>query len=98
MQVLPVGQPILPQQTAGTGSKEETGDSSFAGALDNALKQLNDTQVKAEKLTMDLLTGDIQDIHQVTIAATEAKLAMQLAVEVRNKIVEAYQEVSRMQV
>jgi len=98
MQVLPVGQPFLPPQPAGTGAKQEAGGASFAGVLDNALKKLNDTQVKAEQLTSELLTGEIQDIHQVTIAMTEAKLAMQLAVEVRNKIIEAYQEVSRMQV
>lgn len=98
MQVLPVNQLSLPLQPMGTGIKQAAGDSSFAGALDNALKKLNDTQVKADQLTSDLLTGEIQDIHQVTIAMNEAKLTMQLAVEVRNKIIEAYQEVSRMQV
>lgn len=98
MQVLPVGQPYLPLQLAGTEAKQETVEGSFAGILDNALKELNDTQVKADQLTLELLTGEVQDIHQVTVAMTEAKLAMQLAVEVRNKIIEAYQEVSRMQI
>jgi len=98
MQVLPVGQLSFPVQPVGTGTKQEVGGGSFAGALDNALKELNDTQMKADQLTLELLTGEIQDIHQVTVAMTEAKLAMQLAVEVRNKIIEAYQEVSRMQI
>jgi flagellar hook-basal body complex protein FliE len=98
MQVLPVGEISFPMQPAGTGAKREAGGSSFAGVLDNALKELNDTQVKADQLALELVTGEIQDIHQVTVAMTEAKLTMQLAVEVRNKIIEAYQEVSRMQI
>lgn len=97
MQISPVGLPLLPQ-AAGTGEKQEAGNGSFSQMLNNALKDLNDTQVKADNLTLGLLTGEIQDIHQVTVAMQEAKLAMQLAVEVRNKVIEAYQELSRMQV
>lgn len=97
MKVLPAGQLQL-LQPAGAGEKKETGGSSFSDLLNNALKELNDTQLKAEKLTRDLLTGEIQDLHQVTIAMQEARLAMQLAVEIRNKVIEAYQEVFRMQV
>jgi flagellar hook-basal body complex protein FliE len=66
--------------------------------LNNALKELNDTQVKADNLTRDLLTGELQDLHQVTVAMQEARLTMQLAVEVRNKVIEAYQEITRMQI
>lgn len=98
MQVLPVNQLSLPLQPAVTGTKQEDGSGSFAGVLDNALKKLNDTQVKADQLALELITGEIQDVHQVTVAMTEAKIAMQLAVEVRNKAIEAYQEISRMQV
>jgi flagellar hook-basal body complex protein FliE len=97
MQISPVGLPLLPQ-TAGTGEKREAAGGSFSQMLNNALKDLNDTQVKADNLTLGLLTGEIQDIHQATVAMQEAKLAMQLAVEVRNKVIEAYQELSRMQV
>jgi flagellar hook-basal body complex protein FliE len=88
---------LLP--AAGPVAKQETGGGSgFAERLNNALHDLNQTQLKAEKLTQDLLTGEVQDLHQVTIALQEARLTMQLAVEVRNKVVEAYQEVARMQV
>lgn len=97
MQVLPVVQP-LPPQPAGAAEKQEAGGGSFSEVLNSALKKLNDTQVKADQLTRELLTGEIQDIHQVTVAMQEAKLTMQLAVEVRNKVVEAYQEISRMQI
>lgn len=97
MQIAPVGQ-FLPLQPPGTGGKQEAGGGSFSEVLNNALKELNDTQVKADNLTRELLTGEIQDIHQVTVAMQEAKLTMQLAVEVRNKVIEAYQEISRMQI
>ena len=97
MQVSAIGQPpsLFPVNTA---EKREAGEGSFAGMVDKALKYLNDIQVKADNLTSELLTGEIEDIHQVTIAMQEARLAMQLAVEVRNKAVEAYQEISRMQI
>lgn len=97
MQVSPIGLP-LPLQPAASGGKQEAGGGSFSELLNNALKELNNTQTKADNLTLGLLTGEVQDIHQVTVAMQEAKLTMQLAVEVRNKVIEAYQEISRMQV
>ncbi len=66
--------------------------------LNKAIKELNDVQVKADDLACKFLTGEIQDLHLVTAAMQEARLTMQLAVEVRNKVIEAYQEISRMQV
>jgi len=97
MQVLPAGQPLLPQ-TAVSGEEQESGGGSFSKVLNNALKKLNDAKVNADNLTLKFFTGEVQDFHQVAIAMQEASLTMQLAVEVRNKVVEAYQEVSRMQV
>ncbi len=98
MEVSSIGQniPLLPGKA---GEKQGTGgEGSFSEVLSSALNKLNETQVKADSLSMELLTGEVQDIHQVTIAMQEAKLSMQLAVEVRNKVIEAYQEISRMQV
>ncbi len=97
MQVLPVGQ-LFPVQPAANSVQGDAGEGSFSKVLNNAINKLNNTQVAADNLAVEFLTGDIQDIHQVTIAMQEAKLSMQLAVEVRNKVIEAYQEISRMQV
>lgn len=97
MQITPVGQ-VLPVKQAEPGKNKEAGGVSFSEMFDNALKKLNDSQVKADNLTHGLITGEIEDIHQVTIAMQEAKLTMELAVEIRNKVIEAYQEISRMQV
>lgn len=97
MQVAQIGQ-LLAGQPGEIEKKQEAGDSSFAGLLNDSLKKLNEAELKADSLAGDLLTGDIQDLHQVTIAVEEAKLSIQLAIEVRNKVIEAYQEISRMQV
>ncbi|MGB3261796.1 flagellar hook-basal body complex protein FliE, partial [Paenisporosarcina sp.] len=50
-----------------------------------------------DKLTNQLVTGEVKDIHEVMIASQKASLSLQLTVQVRNKVVEAYQEVMRMQ-
>jgi flagellar hook-basal body complex protein FliE len=71
---------------------------SFAEALRQAVEKLNETQLRADRALAQFLTGEIQDVHQVVLAMEEARLAMQLAVQVRNRIVEAYQELSRMQI
>lgn len=78
-------------------SSKSTG-ASFGDYLKSALDSLNESQVKADDDTTKLITGETTDIHQVLISAQEAKIQMELAVEVRNKIVESYQEISRMQV
>ncbi|MFX4261957.1 flagellar hook-basal body complex protein FliE [Pelotomaculum propionicicum] len=98
MEISLIGQnfPLLPEKSG--DNQGAGGEGSFSEVLSSALKRLNDTQVKADNLSLELLTGEVQDIHQVTIAMQEAKLSMQLAVEVRNKVIEAYQEISRMQV
>lgn len=71
---------------------------SFAQILAQQLDQVNIAQIKADETTKQFLAGNIQDVHQVMIAAQEAKITLQLAVEIRNKIIEAYQEISRMPV
>lgn len=95
MQILPVAQPLETSQVKNTS--KTNGEGGFGEVLNNAINKLNQTQIKADETMQGFLVGDVQDIHQVTIAMQEAKLTMQLAVEVRNKIVEAYQEISRMQ-
>ncbi len=70
----------------------------FTDALTNALSEANQLQNKADTSIKQMATGEVQDIHQVMVAFEQAKLSMQTLVEVRNKLVEAYQEVSRMSV
>ena len=89
---------MLSPQSLNIEKQADTGDKSFSKILSNALEEVNQAELKSDEITKSFLVGDIQDIHQVTIAAEQARLTMQLAMEIRNKVVEAYQEMSRMQV
>ncbi|WP_366922996.1 flagellar hook-basal body complex protein FliE [Metallumcola ferriviriculae] len=96
-------QTVNPLQTAfkaaGNSKIGETNEGpSFADQLKKAFYEVNDMQVRADKITEQFVAGKVEDIHQVTVATEQANLALQLTVQVRNKIVEAYQEIARMQV
>ena len=69
----------------------------FANMLKDAVYKVNEAQVQSQQATMKLATGEIEDISQVTIAAEKAAINLQLAIQVRNKVLETYQEVMRMQ-
>jgi len=73
-------------------------EKSFGEFLSDALSNVNQLQHEARQASMNLAAGKIQDISEVTIAAEKATVALQLTMQVRNKAVEAYQEVMRMQV
>lgn len=71
---------------------------SFGDLVRDALEQLNRLQVEANQAAIDLVAGEPVDLHDVMIAIEKANLGFQLALQVRNKLVEAYQEIMRMQV
>ena len=74
------------------------GGSSFGNVLTDQLDKLNASQARADDLALKAATGDLQSIQDYTIAATEAQLYTQLTVAVRNKAVEAFNDIMRMQV
>ena len=73
-------------------------EKSFGQFLTDALDSVNDLQKKADQASTDLASGRIEDISQVVIAAEKASVALQLTIQVRNKVLESYQEMMRMQV
>ncbi len=92
--------PIDPVNPISSGSSEVTkkNGADFKKILENAINKVNDTVNNAEKLSNDFATGKTSDIHSVIIAAEKADIMLQLTTEVRNKIVEAYREIMRMQI
>lgn len=72
--------------------------STFKDVLADALDTLSDLQANADKLTEGLATGEVTDVHKVMAAVEQVNIALQLTVQIRNKVIEAYQEVMRMQV
>ncbi|MBP2665391.1 MAG: flagellar hook-basal body protein FliE [Firmicutes bacterium] len=84
--------------SSGLNPTKSASGQSFGQMLSDALENVNDLQKKADQASTDLATGRIEDISQVVIAAEKASVALQLTVQVRNKMLESYQEMMRMQV
>ncbi|MED1202078.1 flagellar hook-basal body complex protein FliE [Heyndrickxia acidicola] len=70
----------------------------FSDLFKNALNNVNQTQVDSDNLTQQFANGDNVDINQVMIAAQKASVTLQATLEVRNKVVDAYQQMMNMQV
>ncbi|HLS90925.1 MAG TPA: flagellar hook-basal body complex protein FliE [Limnochordia bacterium] len=79
-------------------SNEGQESASFAKMLADAFDAANQAQWDADQAARLLATGQIEDIHQVTILTEKANLSLQLLISIRNKVIEAYQEISRMQI
>ncbi|MDD5052357.1 MAG: flagellar hook-basal body complex protein FliE [Sulfuricurvum sp.] len=69
----------------------------FAQELKNALGNVNQMQVNSEKAMSDIATGSVKDLHQAAIAIDKAEISMKLMLEVRNKALSAYKEITRTQ-
>ena len=83
------------------GQKEEkakSGPTAFGELFQTALQEVNQQQLEAEEAVQGLISGEIEDLHQVMIATERARLSLQLTVQVTNKVVEAYKEITRMQI
>jgi flagellar hook-basal body complex protein FliE len=93
--LLPVKNDVI--KAAGNASNEYNGQD-FAAFFSQALNNVNTLQTEANKASTKLATGQIDDIAPVVIATEKASIALQLTVQVRNKVVDAYNEVMRMQV
>jgi flagellar hook-basal body complex protein FliE len=71
---------------------------SFSNVLENAVSEINQKMQAADTAKTSLLTGETSNVHQAMIAVQESNVAFSLMVEVRNKLVDSYQELMRMQV
>jgi flagellar hook-basal body complex protein FliE len=90
---LPVS-PLAPQPQTRTGETS----SPVLSRLTNALRQVNELQQTADVEAEKLATGKADNVQDVVVALEQADLALQLTVQVTQKVVDAYREVSRMQV
>lgn len=79
-------------------NREAQGPMSFLGPLAEGVQQVNALQERAKEFANEAAIGGDVDLHDVMIATEEAGVALQVAVQIRNKLVEAYQDVNRMQV
>ena len=85
-------------QPTATALETQPADSSFSGLLGNLVQDVNAKQNVAAQSLQDLQNGQNVSLHQTMISIQEASVSFQLMVEVRNKLLESYQELMRMQV
>ena len=69
----------------------------FSSVLKESIKEVNKLQKEGDKAMSDIATGSVKDLHQAAIAIDKAELSMKLMLEVRNKALNAYKELSRTQ-
>lgn len=97
MAIAPIGggiPPVTPQVDGQTTAATTRAGADFTKSLE-AVAQL---EAKADALGTQVATGQLQDVHDFMAAAAKATLGVQLTVAIRNRAVEAYQEIMRMQV
>ncbi|PKG25173.1 flagellar hook-basal body complex protein FliE [Niallia nealsonii] len=92
---------VLPTTNANAAAVSTTASDkskSFATFLKDSLNKVNQAQNESDSLTTKLAKGENIDLSQVMIASQKASITMQATIEIRNKAVEAYQEMMRMTV
>lgn len=73
-------------------------NTSFSNWLENEIGEVSSQITAAEEAAQSLASGDAENLHQVMIALDKAQLSMNMVVEVRNRLLEGYQEVMRMSI
>lgn len=86
---------IQPKDNSGEGAADLS--KRFGSFLNDAMNNLNAGQQQVDQLNQSFIKGELSDVHQLTIATEKASLGLELTVQVRNKVLEAYQEIMRMQ-
>lgn len=89
---------IMGSESGTNNSRETKGDPTFSQMVNEKLEQANSLQKGADQLTESFLEGGPVEIHQMLIAMEKADLALRETMEIRNKLVEAYKEIEKMQI
>src|SRR5579863_4905744 len=89
--------PVAPLPVSPTG-EDSTSAGEFGGILKDAIQKVGSLSDEASKSVESFLSGEGEDLHKTMLATQRADLAGELFLQVRNKVVAAYQEVMRMQV
>lgn len=76
-------------------SASSLGTVTFEELLNDSMKEVNSLQLESDALVRKLATGDVEDISEVVLASSRAEIALKMFMELRNKFVDAYQQLSR---
>ncbi len=96
--IIPIQAPIAPVQTPASPAVGTSGGTAFQSAFTDAIQQVESFGQNAKASINNFLSGEGEELHDVAIKTQEAEMSFDLFLQVRNKIVSAYQEVMRMQV
>ena len=88
---------ILNNLNISNTTEQKTNGTSFSNVLSDAISKVNDSEVNANNKIESLIKGENVEMHEVMLAMQESVLSLQALIEVRNKTVEAYQEISKLQ-
>ena len=83
--------------TSAASAAAPASSTSFANAMSSSIDSLQGLQSTSDDLSVKAMTGDLTDVHDYTIAASEAKTALQLTAAVRNKALDAFSAIMAMQ-
>ena len=89
-------QPIKPIEIDISKGTDKVEGVSFKDVLQSSMDEIKDMNEKADKALEQLVTGEVQDMHQVMLAIEKADLTFKTMMQIRNKLLDAYQEVMRM--
>src|SRR5699024_2936353 len=89
---------VHPVFTEKPGSTTSEASEEFQNMLNEALNEVNKTQLQSQEAVQRLINGDATDLHNVMIASEKASITLTAAVEVRNKAIDAYNSIMRMQI
>ncbi|ULA63157.1 MAG: Flagellar hook-basal body complex protein FliE [Nitrospira sp.] len=90
--------PAITDKIAPVGAADTSGPGGFMDTLKSAIGKANDVQVQANQAVDALVTGQSSDLHGTMVALQQADVSFQLMMQIRNKLVTAYEEIQRMQV
>jgi flagellar hook-basal body complex protein FliE len=88
--------PLPPNIPSSTGSSTGSSGADFGSMLKHAIGELSDLGAQADASSLALAKGDPVDIHEVMLNAEQASLGFSMAIQVRNKLLDAYTEIMRM--
>jgi len=91
-------QSVQPIQPKPTQTSEETSGPSFKEYLSDSIAEIQRLQTEADATIKGLVTGDVTNVSEATIAIEKANMAFLTMLQVRNKIITAYEQIQRMQV
>ncbi|MGD8703435.1 MAG: flagellar hook-basal body complex protein FliE [Desulfosarcina sp.] len=95
---IPKLQSILPEMEVGNKQSNEKSPTPFSDFVKRSLADVNRRALDADQAVRDLATGKNQDIHNTMIAMKKAEISFELVMQIRNKLMSAYDEIRRMSI